>query len=336
MLQIAPDMGGKRVASAPIIVGIAVLVAIGLALVWRYTPLADVVTPKSVIALAGSLADYWWAPLALIVSYTPATLVMFPRWLITLAAVAIFGPWAAFAYAQLGVVLAALCGYVIGKLVSRETVRQIAGPRIHRLTRLLRRRGLIAVTLVRLVAIAPFIVVNVVMGATRIRLHHYIIGTVLGMLPGCWRQPSWAISLPRRSPNRHAPTSGSVRLSCSRSRQSHSRPRCSLLNRRHVSPRMLPRILSRSVPRVCHLGRAVSDYYRGEASDGVADGTRTHDDRNHNPGLYQLSYSHRRTTIIVTAKPRRLKPSHGASAWAKGSPRLEACRRYQIANPLKG
>lgn len=26
---------------------------------------------------------------------------------------------------------------------------------------------------------------------------------------------------------------------------------------------------------------------------GVADGTRTHDDRNHNPGLYQLSYSHR-------------------------------------------
>jgi hypothetical protein len=24
----------------------------------------------------------------------------------------------------------------------------------------------------------------------------------------------------------------------------------------------------------------------------VADGTRTHDNRNHNPGLYQLSYSH--------------------------------------------
>ena len=27
---------------------------------------------------------------------------------------------------------------------------------------------------------------------------------------------------------------------------------------------------------------------------GVADGTRTHDNRNHNPGLYQLSYSHHR------------------------------------------
>ncbi len=29
-----------------------------------------------------------------------------------------------------------------------------------------------------------------------------------------------------------------------------------------------------------------------EKSGGVDDGTRTHDNRNHNPGLYQLSYVH--------------------------------------------
>ena len=33
--------------------------------------------------------------------------------------------------------------------------------------------------------------------------------------------------------------------------------------------------------------------------DGVADGTRTHDDQNHNLGLYQLSYSHRKRSIIA-------------------------------------
>ena len=32
---------------------------------------------------------------------------------------------------------------------------------------------------------------------------------------------------------------------------------------------------------------------------GVADGARTHDNRNHNPGLYQLSYSHRKPQIIA-------------------------------------
>ena len=30
-----------------------------------------------------------------------------------------------------------------------------------------------------------------------------------------------------------------------------------------------------------------------QKSNGVGDGTRTHDNRNHNPGLYQLSYTHR-------------------------------------------
>ena len=44
--QIAPDTSGKRIASGPIIVGIAILVAVALALVWRLTPLADIVTPE--------------------------------------------------------------------------------------------------------------------------------------------------------------------------------------------------------------------------------------------------------------------------------------------------
>ena len=157
---------------------------VALALVWRYTPLAEIVTPTSTIAFAEALAGYWWAPLALIASYTPATLVMFPRWLITLAAVAIFGPWHAFIYAELGVLLAAICGYVAGTFVGLDTVRRRAGPRLNQLKRLLRRRGITAVTIVRLVPIAPFIVVNVAMGAMRIRWHHYLIGTFLGMLPG--------------------------------------------------------------------------------------------------------------------------------------------------------
>ena len=174
----------KRYASGPVVVGAAILAAVALALAWRYTPLADVVTPQSTIEFAESLADHWWAPLVLILSYTPATVVMFPRWLITLAAVAIFGPWPAFAYAEAGVLLAALCGYVAGKLVGVDTVKHMAGPRLNRVRRVLRRRGLVAVTIVRLVPAAPFVVVNVVMGAMRIPLHHYLIGTVLGMLPG--------------------------------------------------------------------------------------------------------------------------------------------------------
>jgi hypothetical protein len=39
--------------------------------------------------------------------------------------------------------------------------------------------------------------------------------------------------------------------------------------------------------------------HAGAVLFGVADGARTHDNRNHNPGLYQLSYSHRREKIIT-------------------------------------
>ena len=45
-------------------------------------------------------------------------------------------------------------------------------------------RGLIAVTAVRLVPIAPFPVVNVTMGALRVKLTHFVLGTFIGMLPG--------------------------------------------------------------------------------------------------------------------------------------------------------
>ncbi len=34
--------------------------------------------------------------------------------------------------------------------------------------------------------------------------------------------------------------------------------------------------------------------FEQQGNFGVTDGTRTHDDWNHNPGLYQLSYGHRR------------------------------------------
>ena len=35
--------------------------------------------------------------------------------------------------------------------------------------------------------------------------------------------------------------------------------------------------------------------------NGVDDGTRTHDDRDHNPGLYQLSYAHHGKSNCIAA-----------------------------------
>ena len=42
---------------------------------------------------------------------------------------------------------------------------------------------------------------------------------------------------------------------------------------------------------------------------GVDDGIRTHDNRDHNPGLYQLSYVHRTSLISRLACPAGLEPA---------------------------
>jgi hypothetical protein len=47
---------------------------------------------------------------------------------------------------------------------------------------------------------------------------------------------------------------------------------------------------------------------RANRFGGVADGTRTHDDQNHNLGLYQLSYSHRRVGKYSVARFRAPRP----------------------------
>jgi uncharacterized membrane protein YdjX (TVP38/TMEM64 family) len=83
-----------------------------------------------------------------------------------------------------GVVLAGVAGYAIGRLFRRDTARRLAGPRLARVSGLVKRRGIVAVALVRFVPIAPYLVVNVVMGAMRIRFVDFVAGTFLGMLPG--------------------------------------------------------------------------------------------------------------------------------------------------------
>jgi uncharacterized membrane protein YdjX (TVP38/TMEM64 family) len=68
--------------------------------------------------------------------------------------------------------------------LDRQAVRRIARGRLNRLSQVMRRRGVIAMTAVRLVPIAPYAVVNVVAGAIRIQPLHFLIGTAIGILPG--------------------------------------------------------------------------------------------------------------------------------------------------------
>jgi uncharacterized membrane protein YdjX (TVP38/TMEM64 family) len=63
-------------------------------------------------------------------------------------------------------------------------VRDLLGPRLDRIRRHVVKQGVIAVAAIRLVPVAPFTFVNLVAGASQIRLQDYIFGTILGLTPG--------------------------------------------------------------------------------------------------------------------------------------------------------
>lgn len=157
------------------------LVVIGIALVWQFVPLAD---PKSVKAAFSSIADSHAAPFIVVGSFLAGGFVMFPVTVLIGATAAVFGPWLGFAYAAAGALGSALATYLVGAAVGKKTLRNLLGPRLNRLRQRVARRGIITVAAVRLMPIAPFTVVNLVAGASGIPLFDYLVGTMLGMLPG--------------------------------------------------------------------------------------------------------------------------------------------------------
>ena len=160
------------------------LVLFAFAAIWRYTPLTNYLAPERVMAWAHEFAGRPWAPLVILTAYTPACLVMFPRPLITLAAVVAFGPVLGATYALNGLLLAAFMTYVAGRALPRHTIRHIAGHDLNRMSETLHRHGLLAVTALRLVPVAPFAVEGLVAGAIRLKLWHFMLGTLIGLLPG--------------------------------------------------------------------------------------------------------------------------------------------------------
>jgi uncharacterized membrane protein YdjX (TVP38/TMEM64 family) len=80
--------------------------------------------------------------------------------------------------------LSAWAGYGIGEITGRGAVERLAGSRLERLSRRLAQRGILAIITVRIVPVAPFAVLNLFAGASHLRLRDFLIGTLIGMLPG--------------------------------------------------------------------------------------------------------------------------------------------------------
>jgi len=182
--EFVPSEARKPVPRRLIGVGLLAIALALLAVAWRWTPLREVVNLASLVAFARQLEEMPFTPLAVVGSYVAAGLVMVPVMLLIAVTGIVFGPVFGSLYAIGGTMLSAAVAYGIGHWLGRETVQKLVGPRINKLSKRIARRGILAIVIIRMLPVAPFTVVNMVAGASHIRFRDYLIGTLLGMLPG--------------------------------------------------------------------------------------------------------------------------------------------------------
>jgi phosphatidylserine/phosphatidylglycerophosphate/cardiolipin synthase-like enzyme/uncharacterized membrane protein YdjX (TVP38/TMEM64 family) len=160
------------------------IVVLGLVLAWNLSPLSELAKPERVRHTLQSFAVDPWGPAIVLAIFVGGTLLLFPVTVLIAATAAAFGPWLGFVYATTGTLTSALVAYGIGVLIGRDALADVLGPRLNRIRQRIRRRGVLAVAVVRLVPVAPFGIVNLAAGASEIRLLDYVLGTLIGMVPG--------------------------------------------------------------------------------------------------------------------------------------------------------
>jgi len=160
------------------------LTLIALAAAWKWSPLAGYLDIDAMSEWIGSLSSNRLMPLIVVALYVLGGLVVFPVTVMVAITAVLFPPLIALALSVAGAMTSASVVYWIGRIVGRDFVRRVAGKRINQLSRRLARQGLLAMTIIRFIPVAPFSVVNLVAGASHIRFRDYFIGTLIGMTPG--------------------------------------------------------------------------------------------------------------------------------------------------------
>ncbi|MGA7800032.1 MAG: VTT domain-containing protein [Gammaproteobacteria bacterium] len=160
------------------------LILIGLAAAWRWTPLSEWLQPQRLEALGRHIAHLPVGGVLALGAYVIGTLLAIPVTLLIVTTALVYGPLLGFVYSLLGSMLGAATTYGVGRLLGRDAVRRLAGTRLNELSRRLGHRGMLTVITLRIVPVAPFTVVNMVAGVSHIGFRDFFVGSLIGIMPG--------------------------------------------------------------------------------------------------------------------------------------------------------
>jgi uncharacterized membrane protein YdjX (TVP38/TMEM64 family) len=127
-----------------------------------------------------------WGPLLVGAAYVPATVLFVPGSLLTLGAGALFGVVVGTIAVSLGSTLGSTAAFLVGRFFARDWVAaKVAGnPKFAAIDAAVGEQGFKIVLLTRLSPAFPYNMLGYMYGITRVKLHHYVLASWIGMLPG--------------------------------------------------------------------------------------------------------------------------------------------------------
>lgn len=126
----------------------------------------------------------FWAPLLYVLAYIIATLCLLPSTPLNLSGGALFGVWQGTLWTTLGAMLAAAIAFALSRSLARQWLQQKFHGKWQSLDHELARDGGFYIFAVRLLPLLPYGLVNFAAGLTRLSWRGYLVGTLLGTVPG--------------------------------------------------------------------------------------------------------------------------------------------------------
>lgn len=155
----------------------------GLALLFVAAALAPHPAPEQIRTWADSVGPL--LPLVFFVLHVLVCIAPFPRTIFTLSAGMLFGTALGLALAVSATTVSAVLALLLVRKLDHDRVRaRLTHPAVQAVDARLAQRGWLAIGSLRLIAMAPFSIVNYCAGLSSVRMTPYLAATFLGILPG--------------------------------------------------------------------------------------------------------------------------------------------------------
>ena len=152
---------------------------------WGWLAESGVIGPDRIATFIEMLGGRYVALPAAFILFTLFSLAFAPVTILIPAMAIMFGPAAGFGVAMAGSLACAAIAFYMGNRLSRMTrMEKKIGKAGRRIRDFLDDTGIVSLSILRMVPIAPFMVVNLALPALGVRFPSYIAATFLGLFPG--------------------------------------------------------------------------------------------------------------------------------------------------------